>query len=70
MNSTLHRTQHNLEKVAVYQAVAFSLRDKVLKQWNQTQQLYKKEYRRKRCYYLSMEFLLVMNKENPLCMSS
>ncbi|KAI8330753.1 glycosyl transferase [Chlamydoabsidia padenii] len=66
MNSTLHRTQHNLEKVAMYQAVAFSLRDKVLKQWNMTQQLYKKEYKRKRCYYLSMEFLLGRALDNAL----
>ncbi|KAI8077721.1 uncharacterized protein BX664DRAFT_362509 [Halteromyces radiatus] len=34
--------------------------------WNQTQQLYKKEFRRKRCYYLSMELLIGRALNNAL----
>ncbi|KAI8063194.1 glycosyl transferase [Gongronella butleri] len=65
MNASLFRTQHNLEKIAVYQAVAHSLADKLLVAWNRTQQRYRKE-NPKRVYYLSMEFLLGRALDNAM----
>ncbi|ORX47047.1 glycosyl transferase [Hesseltinella vesiculosa] len=65
MNASLFRTQHNLEKVAVYQALAHSMADKLLLDWNRTQQRYRKD-NPKRVYYLSMEFLLGRALDNAM----
>ncbi|GAN00762.1 phosphorylase-like protein [Mucor ambiguus] len=62
---TLCRNPYNLDKLAVYQATAYSVRDRLLEDWNMTQEAVHKE-NPKRCYYLSMEFLIGRALDNAL----
>ncbi|CAO0791331.1 unnamed protein product [Mucor circinelloides] len=62
---TLCRSPYNLDKLAVYQATAYSVRDRLLEDWNMTQEAVHKE-NPKRCYYLSMEFLIGRALDNAL----
>ena len=54
---TLARTRFNFDKSSCYRATAFSIRDRLIESWNDTQQLFTAEDH-KRVYYLSLEFLL------------
>ena len=54
---TLARTRFNFDKSSCYRATAFSIRDRLIESWNDTQQLFTAEDH-KRLYYLSLEFLL------------
>lgn len=63
--TTLCRGVYNIDKLAMYQATAHSVRDRLLEDWNLTQEALHKE-NPKRCYYLSMEFLLGRALDNAL----
>lgn len=63
--TTLCRGVYNLDKLAVYQATAHSVRDRLLEDWNITQEALHKE-NPKRCYYMSMEFLIGRALDNAL----
>lgn len=54
---TLARTRFNFDKSSCYKATAFSIRDRLIESWNDTQQLFTAEDQ-KRVYYMSLEFLL------------
>ncbi|KAI8391314.1 glycosyl transferase [Radiomyces spectabilis] len=63
--NTVCRGVYNLDKLAVYQATAYSVRDRLVEEWNLTQEgLHKSSP--KRCYYLSMEFLIGRALDNAL----
>ena len=62
---TLARTRQDFANFECYQAVSFSLRDRLIEQWNDTQ-TYFKEQDPKRVYYLSMEFLMGRSLMNCL----
>ncbi|CAO3650321.1 unnamed protein product [Cunninghamella blakesleeana] len=62
---TLCRHQYNVDKNAIYNATALSVRDLLLQEWNKAQtQLH--HTNPKRSYYLSMEFLLGRALDNAL----
>ncbi|KAI8967533.1 glycosyl transferase [Mycotypha africana] len=63
--TTLCRGAYNVDKLAMYQATAHSVRDRLLEDWNRTQEALHKE-NPKRCYYLSMEFLIGRALDNAL----
>ncbi|KAI8074354.1 glycosyl transferase [Gilbertella persicaria] len=63
--TTLCRGVYNVDKSAMYQATAHSVRDRLLEDWNVTQEALHKE-NPKRCYYLSMEFLIGRALDNAL----
>ncbi|ODQ82675.1 glycosyltransferase family 35 protein [Babjeviella inositovora NRRL Y-12698] len=57
VETTLARSLYNCDDLAAYQAASFTLRDKLIVEWNKTQQ--KQTLRDpKRLYYLSLEFLM------------
>lgn len=62
---TLARTRFNFDNKACYQATAYSIRDRLIESWNDTQQTFTKEDP-KRIYYLSLEFLLGRAMQNAL----
>jgi starch phosphorylase len=62
---TLARSVFNMDDYAAYQAAAFTTRDKLIDQWNETQQ-YLTEVCPKRVYYLSLEFLIGRSMDNAL----
>ena len=62
---TLARTRFNFDKNACYRAAAFSIRDRLIESWNDTQQLFTAEDR-KRVYYMSLEFLMGRSMKNAL----
>lgn len=65
VETTLARSMYNCDDLAAYQALSNSLRDKLILQWNKTQQLYTiKET--KRLYYLSLEFLMGRALDNAM----
>lgn len=63
--TTLCRGVYNVDAWAIYQATAHSVRDRLLEDWNITQEALHKQ-NPKRCYYLSMEFLLGRALDNAL----
>jgi starch phosphorylase len=63
--TTLCRGVYNLDKLAMYQATAHSVRDRLLEDWNTTQEALHKD-NPKRCYYMSMEFLIGRALDNAL----
>ncbi|KAI8639903.1 glycosyl transferase [Parasitella parasitica] len=63
--TTLCRGVYNIDKLAMYQATAHSVRDRLLEDWNCTQEALHKE-NPKRCYYMSMEFLIGRALDNAL----
>ncbi|KAJ1336513.1 hypothetical protein BSLG_007297 [Batrachochytrium salamandrivorans] len=65
VTKTLARSAFNMDDVAAYQAVALSVRDRLLEQWNATQQLHSAKDP-KRVYYLSLEFLIGRTLDNAL----
>jgi starch phosphorylase len=62
---SLAKDEHTATQLDRYFAVAFAVRDRMMKRWIETQQAY---YRRdaKRVYYLSLEFLMGRALENNL----
>jgi len=62
---TLAMTRFNFSDFGCYQAAAFSLRDRLLESWNDTNQ-YFTTHNVKRVYYLSLEFLLGRCMQNTL----
>eukprot|EP01110_Echinostelium_bisporum_P009406 TRINITY_DN330_c0_g1_i1.p1 TRINITY_DN330_c0_g1~~TRINITY_DN330_c0_g1_i1.p1 ORF type:complete len:863 (+),score=416.05 TRINITY_DN330_c0_g1_i1:125-2713(+) len=62
---TLARTKHNFDSFAAYQAAAYSVRDRLIERWNETQQYYT-EKDVKRVYYLSLEFLMGRSLQNTV----
>ncbi|OAJ43251.1 hypothetical protein BDEG_26623 [Batrachochytrium dendrobatidis JEL423] len=65
VTKTLARSAFNMDDVAAYQAVALSVRDRLLERWNTTQQLHSSKDP-KRVYYLSLEFLIGRTLDNAL----
>lgn len=65
MTTTLARTPSNLDGLAAYQAVAHSVRDQLIHQWNETQN-HHTHVDAKRCYYLSLEFLMGRSLDNAI----
>ncbi|CAO3635993.1 unnamed protein product [Mucor fragilis] len=63
--TTLCRGVYNIDKLAMYQATAHSVRDRLLEDWNLTQEALHKD-NPKRCYYMSMEFLIGRALDNAL----
>ncbi|KAL1924662.1 uncharacterized protein VTP21DRAFT_4316 [Calcarisporiella thermophila] len=63
--ATLARTYYNADDFAIYQAVAHSVRDRLIQRWNETQQEHTLKDP-KRVYYLSLEFLLGRSLDNAL----
>ncbi|KAI8997657.1 glycosyl transferase [Pilobolus umbonatus] len=63
--TTLCRGVYNLDKLALYQATAHSVRDRLLEDWNITQEALHRD-NPKRCYYMSMEFLIGRALDNAL----
>lgn len=62
---TLARTRYNFDDYAAYQATAFSVRDRLIESWNDTQQWFT-EKNVKRVYYLSLEFLMGRSLQNSI----
>lgn len=62
---TLARTRYRMDGAGAYQASAFSVRDRLIESWNDTQQ-YFTERDVKRVYYLSLEFLMGRYLTNAL----
>jgi len=62
---TLARTRFNFDNFGAYQATAYSVRDRLLEAWNDTQQ-YQTSQNVKRVNYLSMEFLMGRALQNAL----
>ena len=62
---TLARTRFNFDKNACYRATAYSIRDRLIESWNDTQQLFTAEDS-KRVYYMSLEFLMGRSMQNAL----
>ena len=54
---TLARTRFDFDNFGAYQAAAYSVRDRLLESWNDTQQ-YHTNKDVKRVYYFSLEFLM------------
>ena len=46
-----------MDSFAAFEALALSIRDRILDEWNETQQTFTAKDP-KRCYYLSLEFLI------------
>ena len=65
VETTLARSMYNCDDLAAYQALSNSLRDKLILQWNKTQQLYTIKDT-KRLYYLSLEFLMGRALDNAM----
>ncbi|RHZ79651.1 hypothetical protein Glove_143g17 [Diversispora epigaea] len=65
VTSTLARSVYNIDNFSAYQATAHTVRDRLIKRWNDTQQAHA-EVGPKRVYYLSLEFLLGRSLDNAL----
>ena len=64
-SSTLARTAFNMDALAAYNSAAFSVRDRLIETWNETQQFHTLN-EPKRIYYMSLEFLLGRSLDNAL----
>lgn len=62
---TLARTRYNFDSFGAYQATAYSVRDRLIESWNDTQQ-YFTQRDVKRVYYLSLEYLMGRYLTNAL----
>jgi starch phosphorylase len=65
MEYTLVRTKDNLSKNGAYLATAYSVRDRLIEYWNDTN-LKLKQVPAKRVYYMSIEYLLGRSLLNAL----
>eukprot|EP00834_Sanchytrium_tribonematis_P005983 NODE_404_length_8016_cov_1.092965.p1 type:complete len:802 gc:universal NODE_404_length_8016_cov_1.092965:6267-3862(-) len=64
-SSTMARTAFNMDALAAYYSAAYSIRDRLIEIWNETQQFHTLKDP-KRIYYLSLEFLLGRSLDNAL----
>ncbi|KAL4434815.1 hypothetical protein ABPG77_005342 [Micractinium sp. CCAP 211/92] len=62
---TMARSRYKFDDLEAYMATAYSVRDRLIEEWNDTQ-TYFKEMDPKRVYYLSMEFLMGRSLLNAL----
>lgn len=62
---TLARNRYNFDSFGAYQATAYSVRDRLIEFWNDTNFLFTEE-NVKQVYYLSIEFLLGRTLQNGL----
>jgi len=62
---TLARTRFDFDNFGAYQAAAYSVRDRLIESWNDTQQFHHNNDS-KRVYYLSLEFLMGRTFQNAL----
>lgn len=62
---TLARTRYKIDATCAYQATAYSVRDRLIESWNDTQQFFT-ERDVKRVYYLSLEYLMGRYLSNAL----
>lgn len=62
---TLARSRYKFDDLEAYMATAYSVRDRLIEEWNDTQS-YFKAVDPKRVYYLSMEFLMGRSLLNAL----
>lgn len=65
VETTLARSMYNCDDLAAYQALSSTLRDRLILQWNKTQQLHTIKDS-KRVYYLSLEFLMGRALDNAM----
>lgn len=65
MEYTLAKTRFNFEKIHAYNATSQSVKDRLIEQFNDTQQ-FMTANNVKRVYYLSLEFLLGRMLQNAL----
>lgn len=65
VESSLARSMYNCDTFLAYQAASYSIRDKLLHEWNETQQTQTTKDP-KRVYYLSFEFLMGRAMDNAL----
>lgn len=65
VETTLARSMYNCDENAAYSAAALAFRDRLILDWNRTQQ--RQTYRdSKRVYYLSLEFLMGRALDNAM----
>ncbi|KAI5922589.1 glycogen phosphorylase [Camillea tinctor] len=65
VETTLARSMFNCDETAAYSATSLALRDRLILEWNKTQQ--RQTYRdSKRIYYLSLEFLMGRALDNAM----
>lgn len=62
---TLARSRYKFDDLEAYMATSYSIRDRLIESWNDTQ-TYFKEVDPKRVYYMSMEFLMGRSLLNAL----
>eukprot|EP01126_Amoeba_proteus_P021099 TRINITY_DN2138_c0_g2_i8.p1 TRINITY_DN2138_c0_g2~~TRINITY_DN2138_c0_g2_i8.p1 ORF type:complete len:770 (+),score=152.30 TRINITY_DN2138_c0_g2_i8:94-2310(+) len=62
---TLARSSSKLDDLGAYQATAFSVRDRLIEFWNDTQQHFE-DSKTKMCFYMSIEYLLGRSLENAI----
>ncbi|KAG8992022.1 Non-essential glycogen phosphorylase [Tulasnella sp. 427] len=65
VQTTLARRAYNIDEEGMYRAIAYSVRDDLIVNWNDTQMLYTRKTP-KRAYYLSLEFLMGRTLDNAL----
>lgn len=65
VETTLARSMFNCDETAAYSATSLALRDRLIKEWNKTQQ--RQTFAdSKRVYYLSLEFLMGRALDNAM----
>ncbi|KAG6000570.1 hypothetical protein E4U54_001371, partial [Claviceps lovelessii] len=65
VETTLARSMFNCDEIAAYSATSLAFRDRLITDWNRTQQ--RQTYRdSKRVYYLSLEFLMGRALDNAM----
>ncbi|KAJ9110464.1 hypothetical protein QFC19_001590 [Naganishia cerealis] len=65
VSTTLARQAFNLDDAGAYRACAFSIRDELIRRWNDTTS-YQTAKAPKRAYYLSLEFLMGRSMDNAV----
>ncbi|KAI9297089.1 glycosyl transferase [Neoconidiobolus thromboides FSU 785] len=65
MNNTLAFAPEKIDSLVLYQSLSFSIRDRLIHNWNNTQMHYIAK-KPKSVYYLSMEFLLGRSLDNAM----
>lgn len=65
VTTTLARQASNIDELAAYQATALSVKDRLIKRWNETTSYHTKRAP-KRVYYLSIEWLMGRSLDNAV----
>ncbi|KAJ1661077.1 Non-essential glycogen phosphorylase [Dispira simplex] len=65
LSTTMVKIPKQVDSFATYMAAAYSVRDRLIQRWNETQE-YHESLQVKRVYYMSMEFLLGRSMDNAL----